>query len=116
MKLITYARNSEELQAGRHAGANEVILSHLELSRLGVLDDQAIEKLASEATRFDLRPILEWDILMRPEDFERAVSVLRRVNLALFAAIRVQDPGALHFALRELPNLSIQLVLETGNH
>lgn len=116
MKLVAYARDAAELASLRQMGAGEVLLSHEALSRLGSLGDSELHALAREARALDLRPVLDWDILMTAPAFEQAVGVLEKLDLSLFAAIRVQDPGALEYALKKLPGLPIQLVLETGNH
>ncbi len=116
MQLIAYARNPVELTKLKESGAAEVILCHQELSRLGTLDLNSLHQLAREARALGSRPVLEWDILMTQDRLSQATSVLSQIDLGLFGAIRVQDPGAFEFALKRLSGLPIQLILETGNH
>lgn len=116
MRFLSYARTSEQLLAMRAAGLSEVILEHVDLGRLGTLDTPTLEKLALHARQLDLRPILEWDILMTTPSFEKALHTLSEIDLDLFEAVRVQDPGAYETILTQYPQLPIQLILETGNH
>ena len=116
MKWVAYARDADELGQLGHRRVSEVILGLRGLSRLGRLDLKTLHELAALARDLDVRPILEWDILMTPPDFVRAVSDLGQVDLKLFAAIRVQDPGAYQYVLQNHPGIAIQLILETGNH
>src|SRR4051812_28718605 len=96
MKLVSYPRNLRELQLLKASGASsEVILCHQGLSRLGTLDLASLHDLAKSARDLDLRPVLEWDILMTSDPFAEAVSHLKQIDLSLFSAVRVQDPGAL---------------------
>lgn len=115
MKLIAYARDLQELNVLKNAGAAEVLLSHSQLSRLGKLTTPQLNQLASEARKLDLRPVLEWDILMTNEGFARAIETLNALEWASLSAVRVQDPGAFEWVLKNRVKMPIQLVLETGN-
>lgn len=116
MKLVGYARNEAELIDLKDAKATEVLLGHLRLSRLGTLNSAQLHQLAKQARAYGLRVVLEWDILMRQPDFDRCVGLLREIDLSLFDAIRVQDPGALEYVLKSEWTIPIQLNLEQGNH
>jgi len=115
MKLVAYARNSQELNVLKNAGAAEVLLCHSQLSRLGKLSTSELNALTSEARKLDLRPILEWDILMTHEGFTRALETLQEISWDSLCAVRVQDPGAYEWILENRKEMPIQLVLETGN-
>lgn len=115
MKLISYASNLKELNQLKNAGVSEVLLCHSQLSRLGTLSTDLVNELAEEAWKLDLRPVLEWDILMTQESLNRSIDLLNAVKWDKLSAIRVQDPGAFEYALQKGESLPIQLVLETGN-
>jgi U32 family peptidase len=116
MKLITYAKTIEDLNTLKESGVKEVILGHRALSRVSDLDDAQIQELAKAAKAHSIRPVLEWDILMREPEFQKAVDTLNRIDFSLFEAVRVQDPGAIEYVLKEIPQIPLQLILETGNH
>lgn len=111
-----YASHAAELTELVAHGVVEVLLGCQALSRLGTLSLSELEGLARQARMSGLRPVLEWDILMTEVPFERALAALREIDLSLFSAIRVQDPGAFGWVLEHYPEHPIQLVLETGNH
>ncbi len=114
MNLIGYAQNSHDLSLLKNSGMTEVILGMRGFSRFGRLDQTSFVKLAGDATRLGMRVIFDWDILMTEENFEKAVSEIS-VYLELADALRVQDPGAFHWALHRT-NLPIHFIAESGNH
>lgn len=120
MKLISHAKNEKELSLLIQSGADEVLLGHQDLSRLGNLTTYALIELAKLAKGSGIRPVLEWDILMTEPQLEKATRLLNELlnepDMNLFSAIRVQDAGAFEYALRVFPSLPLQLILETGNH
>ena len=60
--------------------------------------------------------MLEWDILMSEKIFfQLKQTVLSSLQWQFFDAIRIQDKGALNYLL-EKTSVSLQLILETGNH
>ncbi len=59
--------------------------------------------------------MLEWDALSCEKDIKALQSELSKIDFSLFSALRVQDPGALEWAM-ENTSLALQLNLETGNH
>lgn len=114
MKLTGYAQNSHDLSVLKNAGFTEVILGMRSYSRFGRLDPESFVRLAADATRLGLRVIFEWDILMTEEVFEKTVAEIS-IYLELADALRVQDPGAFHWALHR-STLPIHFVAESGNH
>lgn len=116
LQITTYLEQQDDLVTIKECGVTEVLLSHQSLSRLGKLSDSKLCELATEALSLGIRTVLEWDVLMREQSFSRSVEVLERLDLSLFKAIRIQDPGALEYVLQKIPNVPIQLVLESGNH
>ncbi len=116
MIRIGAANRLDGLQTLANAGAQEVLSGSSELSRYGTIPLASLIPFAHEARKLHLRPILEWDILMTQPSFETAVTMIQSLAIHEFDAIRVQDPGAFEWVLQNLPNLKIQLNLETGNH
>ncbi len=114
MKLTTYAGNLHDLSVLKNLNYEEVILGPKTLSRFGTLSPEDFISLSTRARDLGLRVLLEWDILMTEDVF---VSVLPHLKALLpFAdAIRVQDPGALHWCL-ENTHHPIQFIAENGNH
>lgn len=115
MKLVTYIENTRELGMAKEAAIQEVILCPKSLSRFGELSIDEVNRLAEQAVSLGLRPVLEWDVLLTEKEMTGAVEAFKKINLDLFASVRVQDPGALEVVLKAT-NKKIQLILETGNH
>ena len=113
--LITYVENMRELGLAKEAGLSEVIIAQKDLSRFGSLDSTQASALAKEAKSMGLKSVLEWDALMTEPELERAKKSLEQLELEHFDSIRVQDPGALEYALNSTDKM-IQLIMETGNH
>lgn len=116
MKYNRPIASLEQLNFAAQAGFSEVLLEHHDLARLGTLNNTNLEALAQAARQLDLKPVLVWDILMTNATLIQAQKTLQSLNLKLFSAIRVQDPGAFEYVLKQLPQLAVQLILETGNH
>lgn len=114
MKLSTYAGSLHELNILKDRGIEEVILGHKDLNRFGKLNDSEFRSLASRAKELNLRVLLEWDILMTEDIFLTKVSKVHSL-IEFSSAIRVQDPGALNWAI-ENTNLPLQFIAENGNH
>ena len=114
MKLTTYARTMHDLNLLKDQGYNEVILEPKNLSRFGKLTNDEFVSLAKRAKELGFRVLLEWDILMTEDIFEARRKEI--TELASHAdALRVQDPGALHWSLTNT-NLPLQFIAENGNH
>jgi putative protease len=114
MKLTGFAQNSHDLSLLKNSGVTEVILGMREHSRFGRLDAENFLKLAADATRLGMRVIFDWDILMTEETFQKTVNEFP-VYLELADAVRVQDPGAFHWAIKNTA-LPIHFIAESGNH
>lgn len=114
MKLTTYARTLHELNILKDQGYDEVILEPKSLSRFGKLSADEFITLSQRAKELNLRVLLEWDILMTEDVFTAKLSEIK--SLVEFAdVIRVQDPGALHWAIGNT-KLPLQFIAENGNH
>ncbi|MGK0367961.1 MAG: putative protease [Thermoproteota archaeon] len=120
MKVTTFIESLSELELAAKSNIEEVIFGQKEFSRLGKLSEQELVVLAKEASLRNVHSVFEWDILMTENDFKPISNELEKIDFTLFKAIRVQDPGAIYFAMNTViikyPHLKIQLILETGNH
>ncbi len=114
MRLTTYARTLHELSILCDQGFREVILEPKALARFGKLSNDEFIALFHRASELGLRVLLEWDILMTEDLFGEKVAALREL-LPYADALRVQDPGALHWALKETTK-PLQFIAENGNH
>ncbi len=103
------------MKAAFDGGIREVLLGHSGLSAQGSLNPEEMNALAAAAVNYGIKPVILWDTLMCDPDLDAAGCVLLSLELSLFSAIRVLDPGALGFVL-ENTNLPIQLILRSGNH
>jgi U32 family peptidase len=114
VKLTSYARSLHELNILKDQGFEEVILEPKSLSRFGKLSDDDVESFSKRARELNLRVLLEWDILMTEDVFTAKLPVIQK--LSKFAdALRVQDPGALNWAI-DHTDLPVQFIAENGNH
>lgn len=114
MKLTTYAGSLHELNILKDQGYEEVILCPKTLARFGKLNNDEFISLSNRSKELGLRVLLEWDILMTEDVFASKLSDLKTL-LPYADAIRVQDHGALNWAL-ENSTLPLQFIAENGNH
>ena len=114
MKLTTYARSLHELNILKDQGYEEVILESKSLSRFGKLSGEEFITLSTRARELNLRVLLEWDILMTEDVFAAKIPELEQL-LPHVDAIRVQDHGALNWAI-ENTQKPLQFIAENGNH
>lgn len=114
MKFLSYARSLHDLNLLRDEGHSEVILEPAMTARFGKLDLETFRSLALRAKELGLRVLLEWDILMTEDTFVSVTGSLQDY-LEHADAVRVQDPGALEWMLRN-SKLPIQFIAENGNH
>lgn len=114
MKITTFACDLHQLSLIKDQGLTEVILGHKDFSRFGKLSDSEFENLKNRANELGIKVIFEWDILMAENVFQEC---LRKISplLSGIDALRVQDPGALHWAI-ENTTLPLQFIAENGNH
>lgn len=122
LKGVTFLASMEQLeQLEASGGAShwEVILSCREISRFGSLTTLEAQQLAQAAKERGYKTILEWDIIMTESRFAVCRLLFSQMNFDFFDALRVQDVGALNFAIKlaqEHSHLKLHLNLETGNH
>lgn len=114
MNLITYAQTLHDLNLIKDQGMSEVILGHRDYSRFGKLDDRSLEKMSLRARELGLKVVFEWDILMTENVFQKCVGTLPGF-VSLFDILRVQDPGALEWGLKNTDK-PLQFIAENGNH
>ncbi len=114
MKLTSYARTLHDLGRLKDLGYDEVILEPKNLARFGKLTTNEFIAMATRSQELGLRVLLEWDILMTEDVFS---SKLDEVSLLLSYsdALRVQDPGALNWAIYHTQK-PLQFIAENGNH
>ncbi|MBP9679891.1 MAG: U32 family peptidase [Bacteriovorax sp.] len=120
MKLVTYIDSLEQfnqfIQQSNVDLNFEVILSCQELSRYTKTTHAELLVLLNLAQKNRIEVVLEWDVLYQEEKFAVACDFLDRLPLHDFKAIRLQDPGAVHYIKTKYSWLPIQLILENGNH
>ena len=114
MKLTTYARSLHDIGLLKDLGYGEVILEPKSLSRFGKLSFEDFVSLSKRARELQLRVVMEWDILMTEDVFTNKENELEAL-LPYADALRVQDPGALNWAI-ENTKLPLQFIAENGNH
>ncbi len=114
MKLTTFAQTLHDLNVIKDQGLDEVILGHQMLSRYGKLTTEEFKTFSTRARDLKLRVILEWDILMTENTFMQVTQFVTEVD-GFFDALRVQDPGALEWAM-ENTKYPLQFIAENGNH
>ena len=116
MHFNTYLESFSELEQIQQTSIREVILQHKSLSRMGKQSTKSLLSLLEAALSCGLSPVLQWDILSTEQTFQHCLTLLNRLPLAKFHAIRVQDLGAAEWIRQEHPELPLQLIVETGNH
>lgn len=115
LNICTYVNTPAELEMACSAGVAEVILAPKISSRLGQLSSEELITLAQLGKRLGMPCVLEWDVLSTENDFGAIADFILSLDLGLFKALRVQDAGAVNWAL-DNTDRALQLVLETGNH
>jgi putative protease len=117
MEFNTFVQSFAELEQYVNApNLSEILLEPTQFTRQGRLTQQQVHGLAKAAIERGLNPVLVWDILTPEHQFNAITQQLTQWDLSLFSAIRVCDPGVAWWVKTHLPNLPIQLILETGNH
>ncbi len=114
MKITTYAQNLHDLNLIKDQGITEVILAHKNFARFGKLSTEEFISLSSRAHEFSLRVLFEWDILMTETTFQEVIQELPDL-IKHVDVLRVQDPGALHWAIHHTDR-PLQFIAENGNH
>ena len=116
MQFNTYLESLSALAQIQQTSIREVILEHKSLSRMGKQSTKSLISLLNAALSCGLSPVLQWDILSTEHTFRHCLTLLNRLPLAKFHAIRVQDLGAAEWIRQEHPELPLQLIVESGNH
>lgn len=116
MKFIYQLTTATDFTHILNSKVDEVILCSSEFSRFGELSLSELVDIAKRLKEAGKRVVLCFDILMTENIFILKTKTLSELDLALFDAVRVQDPGALEFFRAHECVLPIQLILETGNH
>ena len=116
MQLSTYLESHSQLKQIQQTSIREVILEHKLLSRIGGLDTKSLLSLVDATLAAGMSPVLQWDILSTEQNFQRCVTLLNRLPITNFHAIRVQDLGAAEWIRLKHPELPLHLIAETGNH
>jgi putative protease len=116
MRFNTYLENHSQLKHIQKTSIREVILEHKSLSRLGKQDTKTMLSLLNASLSCGMSPVLQWDILSTEKTFRNSLTLLNRLPLSKFHAIRVQDLGAAEWVRQEHPELPLHLIVETGNH
>ncbi|MCH2266416.1 MAG: U32 family peptidase [SAR324 cluster bacterium] len=116
MLFNTYLESHAQLKQIQQTAIREVILEHKSLSRMGKLDSKTLLSLLDAALSCGMSTVLQWDILSTEQTFRKNLTILNRLPLAKFDAIRVQDLGAAEWVRQEHPELPLHLIVETGNH
>ena len=119
MKIITYAENKEQLLelSSKLAGRDsEIIVSYRNIGRVTKTTKEELLEMVALNQKLKMNLILEWDVLKQDSLFRKLCDEVRELPLHEFKAIRVQDPGALHFLKTHFSWAKIQLILENGNH
>ena len=116
MIFNTFLEDKKTLELIHDTSIREVILEHKTLSRMGRLDTDTLLSLTDSALESGFSPVLQWDILCTESNFEKCIKLLDNLPSSKFAAIRVQDVGAAEWVQKELPEIPIHFIAETGNH
>ncbi|MBT3982542.1 MAG: hypothetical protein HOE90_14385 [Bacteriovoracaceae bacterium] len=95
---------------------DEFLLESSDLSRVGSLCVEEMCGVARGLNQLGKRVVLVWDLLMTQSVFEKKQLIFEAIDLTLFDAVRVSDPGAYHYLNTKFPNTAVQLVLDNGNH
>lgn len=93
----------------------DVLIEPIQLARLGSLEWPAALRLAEDAQKKSLSPVLVWDILMTQAQFREIASGLMPAEFLHFSAIRVADLGAAHWVVNNTDR-QIELICEAGSH
>ena len=114
MKLTTFAQSLNDLNLIKDQGLQEVILGHQDFSRFGKLKTEDFFEFSKRAKELGLKVIFEWDILMTENTFANlALEIVPLLDS--FDSLRVQDPGALEWGLKNTTK-PLQFIAENGNH
>ena len=113
---LVHGTTAQELLELKALGVGEVIIGLRDFSRMGKLSQGEGIKLAREARKLGMRALFQWDLLMTEDIFVRKARQIAPLLVnGDFDALRVQDGGALQWALEET-HLPLHWIVEAGNH
>ena len=96
-------------------GVGEVIVEFRSFSRLGTLSLEEGQEVARAAKSKGMKVFFQWDLLMTETEMQQQTGeILALLESGDFCALRVQDVGALQWAL-EKTDLPLHWIAETGN-
>ena len=117
MKFTTFVTSKEDILACAAApNVEEVLIEPRELAREGRISLEEAQTLAQEAAKHGLRPVLVWDILMTEGDFKARSTLIAKMDLKPFSAIRTQCPGAALWVRTKAPDKALHFIVENSNH
>ena len=79
MKFNTYLENHLQLNEIRESCIREVILEHKFLCRTGKNGTNLLISLAEKALKYQISPILKWDILSTDDSFQHSLKILNKL-------------------------------------
>jgi putative protease len=105
------------LQQWKQVSVSHVILRPEATSRQGRYSWEEITEQLALVRKFNMVPIIEWDVLMEQGRFLEISTAVEQwlVSFEQLPIMRVQDFGALYWLKDRFPNIAIQLNLETGH-
>ncbi len=116
MKSVLFLKNISELDLLQNISLeHEIIISPKGISRLGELSLDESNQALKRCHELGLNTLIEWDILMTENDFQKSRSYFSQLHVHLADAVRVQDIGAYRFLIGE-SEVDIHLIIESGNH
>ena len=117
MQFNTFVQSVTDLDPCVKApNLSEVLLEPVGFTRQGQRSGEQVQALARQAKQRGLQTVLVWDILTPERIMPGLIQQLSGWDLTVFDAIRVCDPGVAWWVKHHLPELPIQLIVETGNH
>lgn len=116
MKSVLFLKNISELdQLESISQEHEIIISPKGISRLGELSIDESNQALNRCHELGFKALIEWDILMTENDFQKSRADFSQLHYHLAEAVRVQDIGAYRFLIGN-GGVDIHLIIESGNH
>ncbi len=115
MIYTPYIENRSDFELLKDHKIDEVIIGCKELSRASKISLEQMLELISFGKSHGLKILLEFDILVSEQDFNRTIKIFEAIPLDQLEAVRVQDVGLAYYLL-ENTDVDLHLITETGNH
>lgn len=115
MIYTPYVENKSGIELLKDHKIDEVIIGCKELSRASKISLEQMLELISFGKSHGLKILLEFDILVSEQDFNRTIKIFEKIPLDQLEAVRVQDVGLAYYLL-ENTDVDLHLITETGNH